>query len=846
MASAISGASSSNNLSSLYNSANMISGLASGLDTEGMIESLVQSYQNKIQTLNQKVTKTEWKQEAYRSIISKMVSFNSKYASYTSGTNLLSPSFFNSATTVTTTGDNAKAVSASGKSSSEITLNAVSQLATAARYTTSASNIAKDVSAITSNKTLENMFNGTTTMGTLDGSLTLTYGNKDITISFDELSDKISTTSTDENGKEVTISKEEALAKAIQEKLNKEKITLSSGESVSAGERINVTASGGTISFSDAKSNNSVYISGASGNLEKELGLDLEKVDEKRISTISKMPSELTKEVSNTELISNKSMSITLDGVKKGIALPTIKTSGDKDTGYTYTIGGTDYTEIDKAKEAYINALNTQLNSAFQGAVTAKEDNGNLVFQLNKKDATTGAYTDQPDEDSKSTLVMESSAGDAMGIGTTATNYLTTNETLGDLGIDFKDMQVAYEKDKDGKDTTTPLKDANGNQMYVFEINGEVIGNYSKDSKLSDIMSDINTNADAGVKVSYSKLSKTFVFTAKETGSNQQINIEEGSLAAQIFGATADNTGKLLDSTEGYEEGKNSIFNVTVNGETMMLERSSNSVDLDGLTVNFKDTFVEEHVDATDDSVFSSDKRVNFTVSADADKIVEAVKSMIADYNIMISEIKSAYTTLPAQTSSGKSYEPLTDDDMADMSESAIEKYEEKAKQGLLFGDSTLSGLYEKLRFTFSGSDSNVLQKMGISTSYSTSDGSLTVTLDETKLRNMLDSDPDAVTEVFTKEGGIMQNLKSQMDAYASTTGATKGILIEKAGSPLSSLSLLNNTFQNQIDDINEEIEKWQDRLADKVDSYTSQFSRLEVLINQMNSQSSMLAGLSG
>ena len=62
------GVSSSNTMSSLMNSANMISGLASGLDTEGMIESLVQSYQTKINTLNQKVTKVEWKQDAYRSI----------------------------------------------------------------------------------------------------------------------------------------------------------------------------------------------------------------------------------------------------------------------------------------------------------------------------------------------------------------------------------------------------------------------------------------------------------------------------------------------------------------------------------------------------------------------------------------------------------------------------------------------------------------------------------------------------------------------------------------------------------------------------------------------------------
>ena len=34
---------------------------------------------------------------------------------------------------------------------------------------------------------------------------------------------------------------------------------------------------------------------------------------------------------------------------------------------------------------------------------------------------------------------------------------------------------------------------------------------------------------------------------------------------------------------------------------------------------------------------------------------------------------------------------------MAGMSESAIQRYEEKAKQGLLFGDSNLRNLYERM-----------------------------------------------------------------------------------------------------------------------------------------------------
>ena len=100
--------------------------------------------------------------------------------------------------------------------------------------------------------------------------------------------------------------------------------------------------------------------------------------------------------------------------------------------------------------------------------------------------------------------------------------------------------------------------------------------------------------------------------------------------------------------------------------------------------------------------------------------------------------------------------------------------------------------------------------------------------------------------EAFTAENGVMQSLKTQLDRYGSTMGAEKGILVEQAGSALSSASLLNNTWQKQIDNIASEIESWQSKLSNRVDYYTSMFTRLEMLVNQMNSQSGALAGMMG
>ncbi len=929
----ISGASRSNTTSSLYNSANVISGLASGLDTEGMIENLVKGYQTKINTLNQKVTKTEWKQDAYRSIIQKMVGFSSKYTSYTSSTNLMSASFFNSAVKVAAQGLYADKVTASGKTSSDIVLNSVKQLAAAAQYRTGSNLKAGDGRSIEAEAGVD--LKGKTTLGSLSGSLTLTYGSNNITLSFDEVADKealeeIKSKYKADNNR--NMSETEALAALINQKLEGQKISFSGGTSADAKDRIEVRADGNTITFADKSSaGNSVYLSGASGNVENALGLDLENAKEDKPAAIKlNYDFSTTKEVNNAVYLSEKTMNLSLDGSTRQIKLP--KITGSESAGYK--IVDNDGKALDYTAENYTKVLNDSLNKAFKGKVTVenKGTDGELKLRFNVQEG--------------SDLIINTDVGETLGIGRSATSYMNTSKTLEDLLGKDKLEGLTPAKDKNGKE----LVDDKGNKLYEFKINDVVIGNYSKDTKLSDIMSDINSNKEAGVKVSYSQTTKNFTFTAKETGADSEIKIN-GGLAEAMFGSTEvpDNSGgsfaesygvkwlqdgesakftfsipevgshefsitkdtsiedvvnKLNKSLIGqnhsfsynkftgqieakdresgaklelkitdmyddevsfdeskapainYTPGRDAEFTVTVNGETINMKRASNSVNIDGLTINMHDTFdgsVDKEGKPSVDSAGKPTNSVTFKTSTDSDKIVEAIKTMIEDYNTMMTEIKAAYSTMPYQKSNGSfaNYEPLTEDDRAGMSESAIERYEEKAKQGILFGDRTLSTLYDKMRNIFSpaGEDGAFLRAMGISTSFSISDGTQAVTLDEDKLRAMLDSDPDRVAEVFTKTsgtGGVMQNLKTQLDNYAKTTGEPKGILIQQAGSPLSSLSLMNNSWQKQIDNYNTQIEKWQDKLSSQVDRYTQQFSRLEQLINQMNSQSSTLAGLMG
>lgn len=939
----LNGVSSSNTVSSLMNSANMISGLASGLDTESMIENLVKSYQTKIESLNQKITKTEWKQDAYRDIISKMVGFSSKYTSYTSGSNLTSPGFFNSAVKVETLGLFADKVAASGKTSSEISLDRVSQLATSAQYRTASNLKAGDGQSIAADFGVDengalkglDLVNGTTELSKLSGSLTLTYGSKTVSVQFDEVKDVKALQEIKE--KNEGISEDAALGKLIEQKLANEKITFSSGTTESADQRIGVKVSNGKITFTEKGSaGNGLYISGASGNVASTLGLNLSDASKDK-PTVIELPKDmagnydasLTKNVNNAEYLSGKTMNLSLDGTVRQIKLPTIKDGKlvDADGKALKDADGKDISKLNANN--YAAALNDAVQKAYKGA----------KIKVSNADESGETLRLRFDVQEGSDLIINTDVGETLGIGQAATSFLNTNKTLEDLlGTDKLDGLTAV-KDKNGND----LLDDEGRKQYEFKINDVVVGKYTKDSKLSDILNDINSNKDANVTVSYSQTTKKFLFKSKETGLESEIKMGEG-LAQTMFGTTeigdqsgnsfaesygvdwlkdgesakftfsipgdshlefsitkettvgevVDNLNQSLkgytfaqnkytgqieakDAKSGapvelkikdkfdwdvqfdeskapsidYTPGQDAKFTVTVNGETKEMTRSSNSVNIDGLTITMKDTFDgakdEDGKDAVD-SAGRPKNSITFKSTTDSDKIVDAVKTMIEDYNTMMSEIKSAYATMPYQKSNGTfaNYEPLTEDERQGMSESAIERYEEKAKQGILFGDRNLSSLYDKMRNAFAGRNEAALRSMGITISYSMSDGSQTVTLDESKLRDVLDSDPEKVTQVFTGETGVMQTMKTQLDMYSKTTGEPKGILIQQAGSPLSSLSLMNNSWQKEIDNYNTQIEKWQDKLSNQVDRYTQQFSRLEMLINQMNSQSSTLAGLMG
>lgn len=810
--SSLSGSSSS---SSIYGnrSYNIISGLASGLDTEELISGLVQSYQQKIQSLQNKNTKYQWQQQAIQSISDKLVEFDRNYASYAySDTNLFSSSFFKNAVITSTNGTYSKMISASGKSSSEIIINGVSSLASAARYS-GKGDIKTDA---VGNDPIQDLTKPTTLSG-LSGSLTLQYGNSTVSIDFSK--DEIFT---NDDGS-FSASK---LEDAINKKLSEQKITTSSGSSA-ANTLIDVkVAEDGSITFSDKSSGgNSVYLSSASGDLKNAItNYDDIANQSSQDVTLNLNTSQVTKEVSTAESLAGKTITVSLNGQSKTITLPKVEAGAN----------------AEETAKNFVSDLQEELTNIFGTYKDASGDEKPLITvdltQIDNGNALSFKLADGVEGSTLSVSSSDSTVSKILGLTGGVTNYVDTTKTLGDLNI------------------------ITGDGEEELWINGKKIGSYSKDTELNTILNDINSNTEAGVNVTYSKTTNQFVFTAKDTGSSGRIEIEQGSLGAKLFGATVTTNpdGKKeiiqeLKANGSYSDGADAQLNVTINGQNMNLTRSSNSFDLDGMNITLSGKF-NENVDskAEADALDAADK-VTFTSKTDADKIVDAVKKMVDDMNAIIKEVKNAYSTMPLEKNDGSKYEPLTDEDKEEMSDSAIETYEEKAKTGILFMDRDLSSLYNDLRnaVTSAGSDSAILKSIGISSSYS--DGLTTLTFDEKAFREALESDPDKVQEAFTKStengaatDGLMASFKKITDKYAATTGATKGILIEKAGSQYSPSAALDNTLLNQMKEIEDQISKWQDKMSNKVDYYTNKFTQLELLMNQMNSQSSSLAGLMG
>lgn len=234
---------------------------------------------------------------------------------------------------------------------------------------------------------------------------------------------------------------------------------------------------------------------------------------------------------------------------------------------------------------------------------------------------------------------------------------------------------------------------------------------------------------------------------------------------------------------------------------------------------------------------------VNITVTNDVSGIYDTIKDFLSEYNALLKEMNSYYNA-----DSAKGYDVLSDDEKEAMKDSEVEKWEDKIKDSLLRRDSTLNSIISSFRnkmmgtFTASNGKTYSLSSIGISTSGDYAEGGLLhIRGDEDDaeyadeknvLKQLLEEDPDAVTDVFTH---LTESLYTDLQNKMSRT-------------PLSSaLTFYNDKEMNsQLSDYKTRISKLEAKFNEMEDRYYKQFTAMEKAMANMQSQQNSLASYLG
>lgn len=786
-------------------------GLASGIDRDALIEQMTARTTSKITAKKKAMTKLEWKRDAYRSVSNKIIDLQDNYLSYSATKSLKNSDFFaKNQVSVQGDPDYTKYISATGNAdtASRVSVLGVNKLATSA---TLISGEKKTDSAITLGGISESDFSNKEIKTSNLSGTKLTFGTYSITDK-QFTTEAIFTFPTSyekklDNGKTETVTidytaSSDEVVKQLNEALDSQGFLGKDGKSGIKfelnGDKIQISQ---TASITDKGKS---YVIRETSSALKSLGFNSDgmkqddidngiSLDEFNGHTSSLEAAAITKQ-SLSGYLKGKTISVSYGGQIKNIEL-----IGDKE-------------EI-KDFSAFQSSLQTKLDKAFgSGKVTVgKDSKGSLTFT-----ATDSRQTLQISADSKELQ-------NALGITSTQSNKISTGSSLWE------------NRDKLGLGKYATKEELN-KALENFTVNGAKIDNITADTTVDGLLTAINNNEDAGVTATYLGSENKFVLSSNEKGEGRTISLgadpnDTTDVANIIFGG---------DKKESHD-GTDGEMSILYNGVKTTITSSSNTFSIDSLDIKATNTF--------DTGSATAEGGVSFTASADTEKVTETVKKFIEAYNAMIDEVRTQVTTKP-----DSNYGPLTEDQKNEMNETSIKNWEDKAKEGILYNSSALKDLDNATQGIFSsmmmnGVSYDDLEKIGISFSDDYTAGGKIV-FDEEKFKTAMESDPEKVSDLFTGTHGIVNTIDSTLSTYAtryaSKNGNSYGVLIEEAGSEKLSLTLTNNSIYKELKDMQETITNLQSQLSTEQDRYISQFTQMETLINQMNSQSSYLSQLGG
>mgnify|MGYP004529750849 FL=1 len=348
------------------------------------------------------------------------------------------------------------------------------------------------------------------------------------------------------------------------------------------------------------------------------------------------------------------------------------------------------------------------------------------------------------------------------------TSYLVKNDTTGKNDT-FKGSDVAISievQDSDDKSVTHKVE-------FTYD---QIFG----DNKTLNDLATAFSNSGANVQGGYDTVNESFSLYNKTSGSANKIGLKANNdtsaellnkLHLASYNAQDNKLGSEVKFTNGTmtEAAVGTNAKATIDGKTY--ESDTNKLNVANVIYNFNGVSAKNA-----DGTYQAS---TISVSQDTDKIVDNVKKFVETYNTLIDSLNTKY-----REEKNTDYKPLTKKQEGEMTESQIDKWNEKAKSGLLYHDnniySIISDMRESLYTKVDAVDTVLTDAKGNKYSYnsmssigitsSTNQGH--ITLDEEKLKKALTEDPDCVYQLFASDQDSTyvagSTNKNQADTYTS------------------------------------------------------------------------------
>ena len=348
------------------------------------------------------------------------------------------------------------------------------------------------------------------------------------------------------------------------------------------------------------------------------------------------------------------------------------------------------------------------------------------------------------------------------------TSYLVKNDTTGKNDT-FKGSDVAISievQDSDDKSVTHKVE-------FTYD---QIFG----DNKTLNDLATAFSNSGANVQGGYDTVNDSFSLYNKTSGADNKIGLQANNdiskkLLNSLHLASYDAQNNTLGTEASFETGKMKVAAIgtnakaTIDGKTY--ESDTNKLNVANVIYNFNGVSAKNA-----DGTYQAS---TISVSQDTDKIVDNVKKFVETYNTLIDSLNTKY-----REEKNTDYKPLTKKQEGEMTESQIDKWNEKAKSGLLYHDnniySIISDMREALYTKVDAVDTVLTDSKGNKYSYnsmssigitsSTNQGH--ITLDEEKLKKALTEDPDCVYQLFASDQDSTyvagSTNKNQADTYTS------------------------------------------------------------------------------